>query len=106
MQVFNISYCLRSYYGYREGITSLFITRFEYTRIGVPTLSAVWGLLPLGTEESDLVMLLFALFILAVLVIAMFMFFPWYYAVLGTGLIVFGIYYGVRELRKQENQSD
>jgi len=68
-------------------------------------LSVAWGLLPLGTEESDLVMLIFALFILAVLVIAMFLFFPWYYAVFGTGLIVFGIYYGVRELKKQEQDS-
>ena len=68
-------------------------------------MSVAAGLIPLGTEESDLVMLLFSLFLLAVLVIAMFMFFPWYIAVFGTGLIVFGIYYGVRELRKQEQDS-
>ena len=65
-------------------------------------MGAAAGLIPLGIEESDLVMLLLSLFLLAVLVFAMFMFLPWPYAVLGTSLIIFGIYYGVRELRKQE----
>jgi hypothetical protein len=49
-------------------------------------------------------MLLFALFILAVLVIAPFIVLPWFYAILSTLAIVFGIYYGVRELRKEENE--
>jgi hypothetical protein len=56
-------------------------------------------------DESDLMMLVLSLFILAVLVIAMFIFLPFPYAILGTGLIIFGIYYGVRELRKQEQDN-
>ena len=69
-------------------------------------MSSAWGLLPLGVDESDLVMLLLAIFLIAVLVIAMFMYFPWLYAVMGTLVIVFGIYYGVREMREEENQSE
>lgn len=69
-------------------------------------MSAEWGLLPLGVDESDLVMLFFALFILALLVIAMFIVFPWYYAVLGTVLIILGILYGVRELKQKEDSDD
>ena len=69
-------------------------------------MSSVWGLLPLGMDESDLMMLLLAIFLLALLVIVMFMTLPWFYALLGTLVIVFGIYYGVIELRKQENQTD
>ena len=69
-------------------------------------MSSAWGLLPLGVDESDLVMLLLAIFLIAVLVIAMFMYFPWPYAVMGTLVIVFGIYYGVREMREEENQSE
>ncbi len=65
-----------------------------------------WGLLPLGIEESDLVMLLLALFILSVLVVAMFIVFPWYFAVLGTIFIIVGILYGVKELRKQQDSSE
>ena len=62
-------------------------------------MSAEWGLLPAGIEESDLVMVILALFILSLLVIAMFIVFHWFYAVLGTLLIIFGIIYGVRTLR-------
>ena len=69
-------------------------------------MSTVWGLIPLGIDESDLVMLLFSLFLLALLVIAMFMFLPLFYAILGTLVIVFGIYYGVWALRQKEKQSD
>lgn len=69
-------------------------------------MSAGWGLLPLGVDESDLAMLLLALFILAVLVIAMFIVFPWYYAVLGTLVIVFGILYGVRQLKEKQDSTD
>jgi hypothetical protein len=57
-------------------------------------------------DESDLMMLVLSLFILAVLVIAMFLFLPPLYAILGTSLIIFGIYYGVRELRKQEQKME
>lgn len=69
-------------------------------------MSAEWGLLPLGIEETDLVMLLLALFILSILVIAMFIVFPLFYAVLGTLLIVLGILYGVRELKQRQEASD
>ncbi len=69
-------------------------------------MSTEWGLLPLGIEESDLVMLLFALFILSILVIAMFIVFPWYFAVLGTIFIILGILYGVKELKKQQDSNE
>ncbi|MFW9962387.1 MAG: hypothetical protein ACFFCX_02405 [Candidatus Sifarchaeia archaeon] len=66
-------------------------------------MSVEWGLLPLAMDESELVMLLLAIFILALLVIAMFIVFPWFYALLGTLFIVFGILYGVRELKQKED---
>ncbi len=69
-------------------------------------MSAEWGLLPAGVDETDLVMMLLALFILALLVIAMFVVFPWFYAVLGTLVIIFGILYGVRELKQKEHSND
>ena len=69
-------------------------------------MSSAWGLLPLGVDESDLVMLLFAIFIIALLVVVMFMVLPWPYAILGMLLIVFSIVYGVRELRQAENQGE
>jgi len=69
-------------------------------------MSAEWGLLPAGIDETDLVMMLLALFILSLLVIAMFIVFHWFYAVLGTLLIVFGIVYGVRELKQKEDLND
>ena len=68
-------------------------------------MSVEWGLLPAGIDETDLVMILLALFILSLLVIAMFIVFHWFYAVLGTLLIICGILYGVREL-KQRDDSD
>jgi hypothetical protein len=64
-------------------------------------MSAEWGLLPAGIDETDLVMMILALFILWLLIIAMFIVFPFFYAVLGTILIVVGILYGVRELSKE-----
>lgn len=69
-------------------------------------MSAEWGLLPAGIDETDLVMMLLALFILALLVIAMFIVFPWFYAVLGTLVIILGILYGVRELKQKEDSDD
>lgn len=50
--------------------------------------------------------MLLALFILALLVIAMFIVFPWFYAVLGTLVIILGILYGVRELKQKEDSDD
>ena len=69
-------------------------------------MSASWGLIPLGMEESDLVMLLVSVFILAVLVIVMFIVLGWFFGLLGTLVIIGGIYYGVWVLRNAENQSD
>jgi FtsH-binding integral membrane protein len=66
-------------------------------------MSAEWGLLPAGIDETDLVMMLLALFILSLLVIAMFIVFHWFYAVLGTLLIILGILYGVRELKQKDD---
>ena len=69
-------------------------------------MSASWGLIPLGMEESDLVMLLVSVFILAVLVIVMFIVLGWFLGLLGTLVIIGGIYYGVWALRNTENQSE
>ena len=69
-------------------------------------MSASWGLIPLGMEESDLVMLLVSVFILAVLVIVMFIVLGWFLGLLGTLVIIGGISYGVWVLRNAENQSD
>ena len=69
-------------------------------------MSTEWGLLPAGIDETDLVMMLLALFILSLLIIAMFIVLPWYFAVLGTLVIVFGILYGVRELRQKEESNN
>ncbi|MGY5881239.1 MAG: hypothetical protein RTV31_13380 [Candidatus Thorarchaeota archaeon] len=69
-------------------------------------MSTAWGLLPLSMDESDLMMLLLSLFILAILVILMFMYLPWFYALLGTLVIIGGIYYGIWELRKEETEQE
>ena len=69
-------------------------------------MGAEWGLLPLGIDETDLVMLLLAIFILALLVIAMFIVFSLFYAVLGTLVIIFSILYGVRALKQKQDSSD
>ncbi len=69
-------------------------------------MSTEWGLLPAGIDETDLVMMLLALFILSLLIIAMFIVLPWYFAVLGTIVIVFGILYGIRELRQKEESNN
>lgn len=69
-------------------------------------MSTEWGLLPAGIDETDLVMMLLALFILSLLIIAMFIVLPWYFAVIGTLVIVFGILYGVRVLRQKEESNN
>lgn len=69
-------------------------------------MSETWGLIPLGVEESDLVMLLLSVFILALLVIILFVVLPWPVALFGTLFIVLSIYYGVSELRKEENKHE
>ncbi len=65
-------------------------------------MSSAWGLIPLGMDESDLMMLILAILILSLLVIAMFIVFPWYYAVLAALVIIFGILYGVREMKQKQ----
>ena len=62
--------------------------------------------MPLGIDESDLVMLLLSIFLLALLVIVMFIVLGWFLALLATFVIVGAIYYGVRELRRQESESE
>ena len=69
-------------------------------------MSAGWGLLPAGMDDSDLMMLVVALFILSILVIAMFIVFDLFYALLGTLLIVLGILYGVRVMKQDQAQGD
>jgi 1,4-dihydroxy-2-naphthoate octaprenyltransferase len=69
-------------------------------------MSVEWGILPAGVDETDLVMMLLALFILSLLIIAMFIVFHWFYALLGTFVIVLGILYGVRALRQKEVSDD
>ena len=49
-------------------------------------------------------MLVFAFFILSVLVIAMFIVLPLFYAFLGTAFIIFGIIYRVRVMKKNEEK--
>ena len=69
-------------------------------------MSAEWGLIPLGMDETDLVMLILALFILSVLVIAMFVVLHLFYAILGTLVIIFGIMYGVRKLQQEQDSRE
>jgi len=64
------------------------------------------GLLPLAMDESDLLMLIMALFILSILVIALFIALPFFYAFLGTLFIVFGILYGVRVMMRDEEKRE
>lgn len=66
-------------------------------------MSAEWGLLPAGIDETDLVMILLALFILSLVVIALFIIFHWFLAILGTLLIILSILYGVRVLKQKED---
>ncbi len=66
-------------------------------------MSAEWGLLPAGVDETDLVMILLALFILSLVVIALFIIFHWFLAILGTLVIILSILYGVRVLKQKED---
>ncbi len=66
-------------------------------------MSAEWGLLPAGIDETDLVMMILALFILSLLIIALFIVYHWFYALLGTIVIILGILYGVRVLKQKED---
>lgn len=63
-------------------------------------MSRAWGLLPLAADESDLMMLVLVLFILAVLVVSIFMVFPSVFALLFLGAIVVGLVIAVHETRR------
>ncbi|MFW9789360.1 MAG: hypothetical protein ACFFE2_17275 [Candidatus Thorarchaeota archaeon] len=69
-------------------------------------MSVEWGLLPAGIDETDLVMVLLAALILALLVIGLFVVFHWFYAMLGTLTIIAGILYGISVLIKKEDSDD
>jgi heme A synthase len=62
--------------------------------------SRAWGLLPLAVDESDIMMLVLVLFILAVLVLSIFMVFPLHIALLLSGAIMFGLIIAVHETRR------
>jgi hypothetical protein len=64
------------------------------------------GLLPAAMDDSDLMMLIVALFILSILVIAMFITLPLFYALFGTLLIVLGIAYGVRVMSQGQDSEN
>lgn len=63
-------------------------------------MSRAWGLLPLAVDESDLMMLVLVLFILAVLVISIFMAFPLHIALLISGTLVVGFIIAIHETRR------
>jgi hypothetical protein len=69
-------------------------------------MSVEWGLFPLAMDESDLMMLILALFVLSLLVIGMFIVFPLFYALLVTFFIILGILYGVWTLTSKQDSSD
>ncbi|MGD9381067.1 MAG: hypothetical protein PVI03_01340 [Candidatus Thorarchaeota archaeon] len=59
-----------------------------------------WGLLPLAMDDSDLMMILLSLFILAVLVFLMFLIFPIEFALLMTAGIAFAFVYAIHETKR------
>jgi len=63
-------------------------------------MSSTWGILPLGMDESDLMMLILALFILGLLVVALFMTFQLHVALFFTAALFVSLGYAIRETRK------
>ena len=63
-------------------------------------MSSVWGILPLGMDESDLMMLILASFILGLLVVAFFMTFQLHVALFFTAALILSLGYAIRETRK------
>jgi hypothetical protein len=62
--------------------------------------SRAWGLLPLAVDESDLMMLVLVLFILAVLVVSIFMAFPLHIALLLSGALIVGLLIAIHETKR------
>ncbi|MBN2230900.1 MAG: hypothetical protein JW779_15030 [Candidatus Thorarchaeota archaeon] len=63
-------------------------------------MSRVWGLLPLAMDDSDLMMLILVIFILAVLIISFFMAFPFHIALLFSGALLAGLGIAIHETRR------
>jgi heme A synthase len=62
--------------------------------------SRAWGLLPLAADDSDIMMLAVVLFILAILVISLFMAFPIYVALFFSGALLVGLALAIHETRR------
>jgi len=62
--------------------------------------SRVWGLLPLAADDSDIMMLAVVLFILAILVISLFMAFPLHIALLLSGALIVGLLIAIHETKR------
>jgi len=62
--------------------------------------SRAWGLLPLAADDSDIMMLAVVLFILAVLVISLFMAFPVHIALFFSGALLLGLALAIHETRR------
>ncbi len=63
-------------------------------------MSRVWGLLPLAADDSDIMMLAVVLFILAILVISLFMVFPIHIALFFSGALLVGLALAIHEARR------
>jgi len=68
--------------------------------------SRAWGLLPLAADDSDIMMLAVVLFILALLVISLFMVFPVHIALFFSGALLFGLALAIHEARRQARIED
>jgi heme A synthase len=64
------------------------------------TVSRAWGLLPLAADDSDIMMLAVVLFILAILVISLFMAFPIHVALFFSGALLVGLALAIHETRR------
>jgi heme A synthase len=62
--------------------------------------SRAWGLLPLAADDSDIMMLAVVLFILAILVISLFMVFPIHVALFFSGALLVGLALAIHETRR------
>lgn len=69
-------------------------------------MSRAWGLLPLAVDESDLMMLVLVLFILAVLVISIFMAFPLHIALLVSGALIAGLIIAIHETKRMAQMDE
>lgn len=62
--------------------------------------SRAWGLLPLAADDSDIMMLVVVLFILAILVVSLFMAFPLHIALLLSGALIVGLLIAIHETKR------